>query len=66
MPNLENLNRYDEHSVAVLIGLPINDIRRLAQQVGLGQKVSQGGTEHFVFSYPELLELSLLAARSSR
>lgn len=65
MTNTEELRRYDEHSAAVLIGLSLQDIRRVAQQVGLGQKVSSNGDEHFVFSYPELLELSLIAARGS-
>jgi len=65
MTATEELRQYDEHSAAVLIGLSLQDIRRLAQQVGLGQKVSSNGDEHFVFSYPELLEMSLRAARSS-
>jgi hypothetical protein len=61
----EELRRYDEHSAAVLIGLSLQDIHRLAQQVGLGQKVSSNGSEHLMFSYPELLELSLMAARNN-
>lgn len=65
MAGTEDLRQYDEHSAAVLIGLPLQDIRRLAQQVGLGQKVSSNGSEHLIFSYPELLELSLIAARAS-
>jgi len=65
MAGTENLRRYDEQSAAVLIGLSLQDIRRMAQEVGLGQKVSSNGSEHFVFSYPELLELSLIAARTS-
>ena len=65
MAGTENLRRYDEQSAAVLIGLSLQDIRRMAQEVGLGQKVSSDGNEHLVFSYPELLELSLIAARTS-
>lgn len=65
MTNTDELRRYDEHSAAVLIGLSLQDIRRMAQQVGLGQKVSSNGDEYFVFSYPELLEMSLRAARTS-
>jgi hypothetical protein len=65
MTSPESLNRYDEHSAAVLIGLSLTDIRRLAEKSRLGQKVKQGEHEHIVFSYPELLELSLLAARGN-
>ena len=65
MQAAENEARYDEHCVAVLTGLALNDLRRLAQHAGLGRKVSDGGNEQFVFSYPELLELSLLAARGN-
>jgi len=64
MSPTEDLRRYDEHSAAVLIGLPLQDVRRLAQQVGLGQKISSDGSELLIFSYPELLRLSLMAARS--
>ena len=64
MTTTEDLRRYDEYSAAMLIGLSLQDIRRMAQQVGLGQKVSSNGDEHLIFSYPELLELSLIAARN--
>jgi hypothetical protein len=63
MPDPNNLNRYDEHSAAALIGLALMDLRQMARQVGLGHKVTIGGAEHLVFSYTELLELSLMAAR---
>lgn len=56
-------NRFDEHCAAVLIGLSTNELRRLALQGGLGHKVENNGNEQFVFTYPELLQLSLLAAR---
>lgn len=58
-------NRFDEHCAAVLIGLPLNDLRRLAQHGGLGHRVENGGSEHFEFTYPELLQLSLMAARGN-
>ena len=64
MPGTEDLRRYDEHSAAVLIGLSLQDIRRLAQEIGLGQKISSDGSELLIFSYPELLRLSLMAART--
>ena len=65
MTSTEELRRYDEHSAAVLIGLSLQDIRRMAQQVGLGQKVRNNGSELLFFSYPELLEMSLIAARNA-
>ena len=65
MTSTEDLRRYDEYSAAMLIGLSLQDIRRMAQQVGLGQKVSSNGDEHLIFSYPELLEMSLIAARNA-
>ena len=58
-------NRFDEHCAAVLIGLPLSDLRRLAQHGGLGHRVANGGSEQFVFTYPELLQLSLMAARGN-
>ena len=61
----QNENRYDEICAAVLIGLAVDDLRRLARQAGVGRPVSQGSSEQFTFSYPELLQLSLLAARNS-
>ena len=61
----ESQTRYDEHSAAVLIGLSVQDVRRLALQGGFGQRVTSGDTEQLVFSYPELLELSLRAARGA-
>ena len=63
MPDLNSLNRYDEHSAAALVGLTLVDLRRMARQVGLGHAVNIGGAEHLVFSYEELLELSLMTAR---
>lgn len=58
-------NSFDEHCAAVLIGLPLNDLRRLARQVGLGRTELASGNEQFVFSYPELLQLSRMAARGN-
>ena len=61
----ESQTRYDEHSAAALIGLSVQDLRRLAHQGGIGHSVTSGETEQLVFSYPELLELSLRAARGA-
>jgi hypothetical protein len=63
MADANDLNRYDEQSAATLIGLAVADLRWMARQLGAGHKVKIGGAEHLVFSYPELLELSLMAAR---
>lgn len=54
---------YDEHRAAVLLGVAPGDLRRLAQHLGLGRTITQAGTERMVFTYPELLRLSLLTAR---
>lgn len=56
-------NRFDEHCAAVLIGLSPRELRRLAVEGGLGHRVENNGNEQFVFTYPELLQLSLMAAR---
>ena len=61
----ESDSRYDEHCAAILIGLAPDDLRFLARQAGVGRMISQGSSELLTFSYPELLQLSLLAARNS-
>jgi len=65
MQNPENETRYDESCAAVLIGLPQTDLHRLAVKGGLGRRISSEGAEQLVFSYPELLQLSLMAARGN-
>jgi hypothetical protein len=56
-------NKFEDHCAAVLIGLPVNDLRRLAKQSGLGRTEQNSGNEQLVFTYPELLQLSRMAAR---
>ncbi len=56
----------EEDRAAVLLGLPMVEIRRFSRISGLGhlEKGDQG--EHVVFTYDELQRLCLLAAQSSK
>lgn len=51
----------DERRAAVLMGMSPAELRRLAQQVSLGQSQD----DRMVFTYEELRRLAMLAARPS-
>lgn len=63
---MNNQERVEEDRAAVLLGLPMSEIRRFSRISGLGhlEKGDQG--EHVVFTYDELQRLCLLAAQSSK
>ena len=60
----------DERSAAVLLGLPVAELRQLSQQVGLGRARAEGESApmpkaepSLVFTDEELRKLSFVAAR---
>jgi hypothetical protein len=59
-------NRVEEHRAAVLLGLPLVELRRYSRANGLGQMENGRRGEQFVFTYEELRRLCMLAAQSSK
>jgi hypothetical protein len=55
-----------EQRAAVLLGLPMTEIRRFSHVAGLGHLEKGDRGEHMVFTYDELQRLCLLAAQSSK
>lgn len=55
-----------EHRAAVLLGLPMNEIRRFSRLAGLGHIESGDRGEQVVFTFDELQRLCLFAAQSSK
>jgi hypothetical protein len=55
-----------EQRAAVLLGLPMTEIRRFSRQAGLGRLEMGDRGEQVVFTYDELQRLCLLAAQSSK
>jgi hypothetical protein len=55
-----------EHQAAVLLGLPMTEIRRFSHLAGLGHLEKGDRGEQVVFTYDELQRLCLLAAQSSK
>jgi hypothetical protein len=58
--------RVGEHRAAVLLGLPMTEIRRFSRISGLGHLEAGDRGEQVVFTYEELRRLCLLAAQSSK
>lgn len=56
----------DEHNAAVLLGLPLPDLRWFSRALGLGHKEGIGDTSETVFTYDELKQLSSEAAASAK
>ena len=56
----------EEDRAAVLLGLPMAEIRRFSRISGLGHMEKGDQGEHVVFTYDELQRLCLLAAQSSK
>ena len=63
-PNLQN--HVEEHRAAVLIGMPLADLRRFSHANGLGHLETSQRGEQMVFTYEELRRLCMLAAQSSK
>ena len=55
-----------EHRAAVLLGVPMTEIRRISRMSGLGHLEKADRGEQVVFTYEELRRLCLLAAQSSK
>jgi hypothetical protein len=56
----------DEHRAAVLLGLPLPDLRWFSRALGLGHKEGMGDTSETVFTYDELKRLSSEVAASAK
>lgn len=56
-------DRINERQAAILLGLPVKELRWLSRAFGLGWR-EQNGREEVVFSYEELRRICLLAASS--
>ena len=59
-------NRVEEHRAAVLLGLPLAELRRYSRANGLGHLEDGRRGEQMVFTYEELRRLCMLAAQSSK
>jgi hypothetical protein len=59
-------NRVEEHRAAVLLGLPLAELRRYSRANGLGHLEDGRRGEQMVFTYEELRRLCVLAAQSSK
>jgi hypothetical protein len=55
-----------EHRAAVLLGLPMAEIRRFSRLAGLGHLEMGDRGEQVVFTFDELQRLCLLVAQSSK
>jgi hypothetical protein len=55
-----------EYRAAVLLGVPMTEIRRMSRISGLGHLEKCDRGEQVVFTYEELRRLCLLAAQSSK
>ncbi len=64
--NVSTEEQVGEHRAAVLLGLPMTEIRRFSRLAGLGHLEEVDLGEQVVFTYDELQRLCLLAAQSSK
>jgi hypothetical protein len=64
--SMNNQERVAEDRAAVLLGLPMTEIRRFSRISGLGHIENGDQGEQVVFTYDELQRLCLLAAQSSK
>jgi hypothetical protein len=64
--SMNNQERVAEDRAAVLLGLPMTEIRRFSRISGLGHIENGDRGEQVVFTYDELQRLCLLAAQSSK
>ncbi len=63
---MNDQERVAEDRAAVLLGLPMTEIRRFSRISGLGHLENGDRGEQVVFTYDELQRLCLLAAQSSK
>jgi hypothetical protein len=64
--SMNDQERVAEDRAAVLLGLPMTEIRRFSRISGLGHLENGDRGEQVVFTYDELQRLCLLAAQSSK
>jgi hypothetical protein len=56
-------NFISEERAATLLGLETTELRRLSKESGLGETVSDSGSETVKFTYAELYRLCRMAAQ---
>lgn len=56
----------DEHRAAVLLGLPLPELRWFSRVPGLGYRLESGGASRIFFTYEELKQLSSASAASTK
>ena len=56
-------NMISEERAATLLGIDATELRRLSRETGLGEVVSDGGSNHLIFTYAELYRLCRMAAQ---
>lgn len=66
MENLNANHTIDESRAAVLLGLPLPELRWFSRVLGLGHREEIGSAAHTVFTYEELKRLSSEAAASGK
>ena len=66
MANLGPKSVVDEHRAAVLLGLPLPELRWFSRVLGLGYRVESGDASRIFFTYEELKQLSSASAASAK
>lgn len=66
MEKIETNHTINESRAAVLLGLPLPDLRWFSRALGLGHKEDIGNATQTVFTYEELKRLSSEAAASTK
>jgi len=59
-------NTVDEYRAAILLGLPLPELRWFSRMLGLGHKHESGSATQTFFTYEELKRLSSEAAASAK
>ena len=66
MANLGPKSVVDEHRAAVLLGLPLPELRWFSRVLGLGYRLESGDASRIFFTYEELKQLSSASAASAK
>jgi len=66
MANFNQRAVIDEHRAAVLLGLPLSELRWFSRVLGLGYKLEIENASRIFFTYEELKQLSSASAASAK
>lgn len=66
MANLGTNNIIDESKAAVLLGLPLPELRWFSRMLCLGHEEISGNSRQTVFTYDELKRLASIAGTSAK